>query len=41
MAYLCGGNTHHRERGRKPLSQAIFNVKRGEKQGFLPTICGK
>src|SRR4029453_5791343 len=38
MAYLRGGNTHHRERGRKPLSQARFNAKRGEKQGFLPTI---
>src|SRR4030095_15876599 len=32
------GNNHHRERGRKPLSQARFNAKRGEKQGFLPTI---
>ena len=31
-------NTHHRERGRKPLSQARFNAKRGENQGFLPTI---
>ena len=38
MAYLCGGNTHHRERGRKPLPQARFNAKRGENQGFLPTI---
>jgi hypothetical protein len=38
LAYLCGGNTHHRERGRKPLSQARFNAKRGENQGFLPTI---
>src|SRR4029450_6400315 len=38
MAYLCGGNTHHRERGRKPLSQARFNAKRGANQGFLPTI---
>ena len=32
------GNTHHRERGRKPLSQARFNAKRGENQGILPTI---
>src|SRR4029453_1728886 len=38
MTYLCGGNTHHRERGRKPLSQARFNTKRGENQGFLPTL---
>src|SRR5262249_13668523 len=35
---LLRGNAQHRARGRKPLSQARFNTKRGENQGFSPTV---